>query len=417
MSNGKSGGKGGGHGSIGDWLHQLLEHAGDDGDHINGPAFTDFVDFLVQNPVPGLPIAVGENGTSGATSTLFWAYTAKGGLHLEAKAGFLQTATGNGGFSLDVNPDGTWRLAFAGSTVRIGYSGPADDDDDHAPAATGPTPPPGNTIVGIADKVLKSFDGSAGNLTVDGTMAPGGVGSPIMGNDTIFAGVNDYLIGGTGPHTIGAPGVPAGNVGNCVIYTAASKSAVPPGSVLVDMQNARGYGSNAEGNQFYNIDQVRGSLQSNVLIGAAAGSDLKSGGANSVLISTGGTGYELRPDGTGNVLVSTVGNDRILFDPNRHTWSPGDQTTILGFRAGNASWLDLSLLHNDFHSPTAVGYNPITGIGDINAYVKLVEAADGEHVLYSATGDVNVTYVDLADLKLTHGLTAQGLLDTHGLVI
>ncbi len=406
----------GGKGEILGRLRALLAHAGfDDSDGLP-QAFTDFVDALVQNPQSALPVAVGENGASGSTSTVFWAYLPGVGLHLEAKAGFLQTATGNGGFTLDVAPDGTWRLSFAGSTVRIGS--PHGESEDHG-HSTIPAVPAGNTLVGIETSAAKIFyDGSAGHQTIDATLPAPGAINPVAGHVTISAGVGDYLIGSAVPHVVGAPGDKVGNVGNCVIYTTAKNSSVPPGSVLVDMQNGRGYGSDAEGNQFVNIDQVRGSLQSNVLIGATAGSDLKSGGANSVLISTGGTGYELRPDGTGNVLVSTSGNDRVLFDPNRSAWALGDQTTMLGFRAGNASWLDLSLLGSNIHTLDAVGgYNPLTDRGDINAYVKLVETADGEKVMFSATGNVAATGVDLIDLKLTHGLTAQGLLDTHGLVI
>ena len=109
------------------------------------------------------------------------------------------------------------------------------------------------------------------------------------------------------------------------------------------MQNGSGYGGNAEGNSYVNINQVRGSLNSNVLIGNASGTDLKSGGANSILISTGGKGYELRPDGGDTTLVSTVGADRVLFDPS-HGWALGDTTTLVGFnpfaRGANRSIAD-----------------------------------------------------------------------------
>ena len=387
-------------------LRHLLGVAAFGGDDGLPTPFMAFVDYLVQNPQPRLPLAVGENGISGATSDLFWSYSRQGGLHLEAKAGFLATATGNGGFSLDVAPDGTWRLHFAGSTVRIGSG-----------AATPPPPPPaGNTLVGIENGTAVHYDASAGGLTVDGTRPAAGAANPVPGNDTIFAGVRDYLIGGSPAHQVAAVGDPNGNVGNCVIFTAAKNSSVPAGSVLVDMQNGRGYGSNAEGNVYVDINQVRGSLQSNVLIGNATGTDLKSGGGNSVLISTGGDGYELRPDGSGNVLVATIGRDRVLFDP-QHGWKPGDQTTMLGFESGNAAYLDLSLLGATIHDPAAAGFNPLTGMGNINDYVKLAEAADGEHVLFSAAGQVNISYVDLVDLKLTHGLTADGLLAHGGLVI
>jgi hypothetical protein len=182
------------------------------------------------------------------------------------------------------------------------------------------------------------------------------------------------------------------------------------------MQNGRGYGSNAEGNVFYNINQVRGSFAPNVLIGASTGSDLKSGGDNSVLVSTGGTGFELRPDGSGNLLVSTVGNDRVLFDP-LHGWTLGDHNDMLGFRAGNAAYLDLTLLGSNFHDPSAAGFDPGTGTGDIDRYVKLVDQADGTHVFFDAAGNVAAAGVEIIDLKLTHGLTADRLYQAGGIHI
>jgi hypothetical protein len=366
--------------------------------------FAAFVDALVKHPVPGLPIAVGENGSSAATSSLLWSYDKYTGFHLEAEKGFLSTSTCNGGFTLDVGTDGSWVLHFSGSNQTIVHNA------NHATGSAVPPPPAGNTEVGIATATSVSYNASAGHQTVNGQANFSG--DPVIGNDTIFGGVGDYMIGGSAPHQIAA----AGNIGNCAIYTTANGSSVTPGSVLVDMQDGRGYGSNAEGNVYVNMDQVRGSLFSNVLIGSSSGTDLKSGGDNSILISTGGQGYELRPDGTGNVLVSTVGGNRILLDPT-HAWSLGDTTTMLGFNAGNHDYIDLSLIATNFHTTEAAGYNPLTGTGDITNYVKLLDQADGEHVMFDPLGRVQAGGFDVLDLKLTHGLTAQGLYANGNLVL
>jgi hypothetical protein len=177
--------------------------------------------------------------------------------------------------------------------------------------------------------------------------------------------------------------------------------------VLIDGQDGLGFGGSAEGNVLVNINQLRGSLFSNVLIGNAAGEDLKSGGSNSVLISTGGVGYELRPDGGDNVLVSTVGADRVLFDPS-HGWSLGDLNTMLGFNTAHGTYLDLSLIPNTFHT---------TPGAKINDYVQLVNGSDGEHVMFNGNGQVQTAGVDVLNLELVHGLTAQGLYSSHNLVL
>jgi hypothetical protein len=237
---------------------------------------------------------------------------------VEATAGFLTTGTGNGGFSLDVETDGSWKLTFDGSKTKLKHE--ADEDDDRKPAKV-PAPPAGNEQVTLTSTGATSYDASRGHVTVNGG----------LGWDTIQGGVGDYMIGGSG--TLGGG---QGGQGNCAIYT---KS---PGPILVDMEHGRGYGGNAEGNVLVNMNQTRGSLFSDVLIGSSSGTDLKSGGDNSLLISTGGDGFELRPDGRGNVLVSTAGNDWVLFDPT-HGWVLGDDNIMLGFdgstvrRAGTSS--------------------------------------------------------------------------------
>ena len=334
--------------------------------------------------------AVGQNSATGGNANVFWAYTGSAGLHLEAGTGYLSTASGNGGFTLDVGLDGSWNLQFAGTGQKIFW----DAKDQLGSGATVTAPPAGNTLVTATLAPKNFFNATAGHITVDGT----GGAAPVAAFDTIQGGVGDYMIGGSLGHAM----APAGNAGNCAIYTA---SASP---VLVDMQNGSGYGGNAEGNAYSNMNQVRGSLHSNVLIGSAGGTDLKSGGANSVLISTGGTGYELRPDGNNTTLISTVGADRVLFDPG-HGWALGETTTLLGFNPLHGILLDLSLISNAFHTATSTG--------NVNDYVQLLDGVAGEKVMFSPTGTVGTTGVDILDLPLVHGYTAQGLISTHNLAI
>ncbi|MGH7153453.1 MAG: hypothetical protein ACREF3_05940, partial [Acetobacteraceae bacterium] len=273
------------------------------------------INLLSQAQYTATPVAVGQEGTS---QSLFWSYDPDHGLFLDAMPGYLTTQTGNGGFRLHVRLDGSWTLVFTGSSTVVTSS------DGGQP----PPPPQDNTLAYPTGGGPVFYDASAGGVTFDGAGFPN---EPLVGSDTVQGGVGDYMIGGTAPHQE----TPAGNIGNCALFTASS------GSVLADMQNGQGYGGSADGDTFVNMNQVRGSLSSNVLIGSSSGTDLKSGGADSVLISTGGQGYELRPDGPDDLLVSTVGADRVLFDPS-HGWQLGDPETMLGFNPNNGVYLDLT---------------------------------------------------------------------------
>ncbi len=364
--------------------------------------FIKLVDAVLSLPDNSF-VAAGRNGATDTSSNLFWIYGPDGGLHVRADAGYLTTQTGDGGFNLDVRADGSWSLSFDGSDTVIGHHN--DPQDDQGQSAL-PAPAPGLNVVNIPGSGAAAFDGSK----LPPSLINGG-----MGWDTFQGGVGDYMIGGSGTAGGGLSGQ-----GNCAVYTSS------PGSILVDMQNGFGYGGNAEGNVYVNMNQTRGSLFSNVLIGNAAGTDLKSGGDNSLLISTGGSGFEMRPDGSGNVLVSTVGADRVVFDPG-HGWALGDDNIMLGFNAGHGDALDLTAITNgaaihlqdgtsvvsDFHSISAAGFSDATGTGDINDYLKIVDARDGSHVLFSATGDVQNTGTELIDLKFTHGLDVGSLYANH----
>lgn len=400
MKNTKTDEHGKGNGYAGDGFGDGTTGFGTDGLGLGlfTPSFITLVNAIVAPPP--LPfVTAGQNGASNTLSNLFWAYSPYAGLALETSAGFLTTQTGNGGFNLFVGTNGSWSLSFDGSNKVIGSNTCGN--------TTTPPPPAGNTVVNLPGGG-SSYTATAGNITVNGG----------TGWDTIQGGVGDYMIGGSG--TLG--GGLAGN-GNCALYSAS------PGSVLVDMQNGFGYGGTAEGNVYVNMNQTRGSLYSNVLIGNSSGTDLKSGGNNSVLISTGGSGFEMRPDGSGNILVSTVGADRINFDPT-HGWLLGDDNILLGFNAAHGDFLDLSLLlgggsikelngqttASNFFSTSAAGYNPATGTGDIRDYVKISDEADGSHVMFSATGQVQTAGTEILDMKFVHDLSVQTLYQNHNIV-
>ena len=381
------------------------------------PSFITLVDAIIAAP-PSHELTAGRNGATDATSNIYWAYSRDDGLTLVAKSGFMTTAAGDGGFSLNVRPDGEWQLTFDGIRKSIG--------SEHFGTSPAVPPPPGNTLVNLdtynrvtlgklSADVATSFNASAGHMTVQGG----------TGWDTISGGVGDYMIGGSG--TLGgglAGGGGAAAHGNCAVYSSSSAS------ILVDMQNGFGYGGNAEGNVYVNMNQVRGSIGSNVLIGNSDGTDLKSGGNNSVLISTGGSGFEMRPDGYGNVLVSTVGADRVVFDSS-HGWLLGDQNIMLGFNATRGDTLDLRLLLNgstikelggataasNFLTSSAVGYDMSTGMGNIAKYLSIVDRADGDHVMFSATGNVASAGTDILTLSMVHGLTTQSLEASHSLIL
>ncbi len=361
------------------------------------PVFIALVDAVIAAP-PNPIITAGQNGATGATSQVYWTYTPGVGLLLEAAPGFLTTQTGNGGFDLFVGANGQWTLSFDGSRTVISSKD-----------ASSISPPPATNTDVTLPAGASTYNASAGDITVNGG----------TGWDTISGGVGDYMIGGSG--TLG--GGLAGD-GNCAIYT---DSSTP---VLVDMQNGHGYGGTADGDTYVNMNQVRGSFNTNVLIGSSSGTDLKSGGNDSILISTGGSGFELRPDGTGNILVSTVGADRINFDPT-HGWELGDDNILLGFNTQHGDYLDLTLLLNgttipelgggsvvsNFFSTSAAGYNPAAGHGNINDYVAFIDESDGTHVMFSATGQVKTAGTEILDMKLVHGLSVQTLFSHDSIAV
>ncbi len=369
--------------------------------------FITLVDAIIAHP-RGERLTAGHDGATDADSKLFWVYDKHAGLDVRAAPGLLTTATGNGGFALHVGTEGAWSLKFDGSGKVIGHEADEHETDEHEIGDDHHHPSPGvpDPAPGLIPVILPG----TGAETHDGSNAPPELINGGLGWDTFQGGVGDYMIGGSG--TLGGG---LGGRGNCAVYT---KS---PGSILVDMENGFGYGGNAEGNVYVNMNQVRGSFHTNVLIGSSQGSDLKSGGDNSLVISTGGNGFEMRPDGRGNVLVSTVGGDRLAFDGSKD-WSLGDDNIMLGFDLSHGCTIDLTLLTNGSKLKVSDGSVVISnfqaGISDINDYVRFDDmAGDGTHVLFNPTGQLQTSGgFDLIDLKFTHGLSVDSMYAQHQLM-
>jgi len=364
--------------------------------HLPEIGFIGLVDALIVHPLPFL--TAGVMGAPTAAAPMYWAYDPHLGMVIDATAGFLHTATGNGGFTMLLGTDGNWELHFSGSSKVI-RGGPDHD------AASPPPPPSGNTVVN-GQKL------PAGVVNQNITWVGG------TGVDTFSGGVGDYMIGGTGTAGGGLNGL-----GNCAVYSSSS------GSIVADMQNGFGYGGAAEGNVYVNMNQVRGSTGSNVLIGSPDGTDMKSGGNNTIMISTGGSGFEMRPDGSGNILVSTVGADRVTFS-TKGNWHLGQDNIMLGFSTTHGDVLDLSALAgginfginggaiiSDFHKTTAVGYDAATGSGDINKYVSIIDQSDGSHLMFSVDGHVQSAGTEILDMKFVHGLSVATLYQNHNLLL
>ena len=370
--------------------------------------FIKHVDAILARPSNN-HVTAGRDGATDAGSKLFWTYDRHEGLDVRAAAGLLTTATGDGGFRLHVDTDGSWSLRFDGTHTVIGHE--AGD-----PKTPPPPPVAGLPVVDVVPVTLLGqppSDGS-GAAFYDGASkktGSGAVAELIRGNaagwDTFQGGVGDYMIGGAGTAGGGLPGK-----GNCAVYTASR------GSILVDMQNGHGYGGNAEGNTYDNMNQVRGSFHTNVLIGDSNGTDLKSGGDNSLLVSTGGQGFEMRPDGRGNVLVSTAGGDRVTFDAS-HDWQLGDDNIMLGFDPAHGCSIDLTALDTAKTLAVLGGGTVVpawqAGSSQITDFVRFADVAkDGTHVFYDPLGHAQGGGgYDLIDLKFTHGLDVRTLYDNH----
>src|SRR4051794_15170738 len=79
------------------------------GRSLNG--FINLVDAILVIPANDV-FAAGRDGATDAASKLFWVRGPGGTLLVRAAPGYLTTRTGDGGFSLVVQRDGSWSLSL-----------------------------------------------------------------------------------------------------------------------------------------------------------------------------------------------------------------------------------------------------------------------------------------------------------------
>ncbi|MGE0416744.1 MAG: hypothetical protein AB7O80_08055, partial [Acetobacteraceae bacterium] len=74
------------------------------------------------------------------------------------------------------------------------------------------------------------------------------------------------------------------------------------------------------------------------------------------------------------------------------------------------------VLGSNFHEASAVGYDSSTGHGDISSYVRIVDQADGSHVLFDPMGNVQGGGTEILNLKFVHGVDTQTLFDNGAIL-
>lgn len=226
----------------------------------------------------------------------------------------------------------------------------------------------------------------------------GGADSGTMSN------LGDTVYGGAGNDTVnpgaGADFYDGGDGRDCVNYVNSTSS------VFVDLEHQFGHGGYAEGDTYANVEQVRGSNFNDVLYANHAGSDLKGGGGNDILVGGAGSD-ELRGDAGNDVLFGGGGADWVLFDPSKGWVNNGDRDTMLDFRLSDGDWIDLSRTH------PGVNVDATT----LASYVKLVDQADGTHVIYDQGGSVATAGKDIIVLAGVHGLDLAAIYASHNLVV
>ena len=162
------------------------------------------------------------------------------------------------------------------------------------------------------------------------------------GDDTLYGnGGNDYLFGGLGNDTLhggtGADRMDGGDGSDWVSYAGSQ-------AVTVDLRD-RGFGGDAEGDTYLNIENVSGSSYADVLLGNATnntlngmngsdylfgdfGNDILNGGSGRDELD-GGAGNDTLDGGTGyDTLIGGSGADKFVFRPSSGT------DTIVDFQVG-----------------------------------------------------------------------------------
>jgi serralysin len=162
------------------------------------------------------------------------------------------------------------------------------------------------------------------------------------GDDTLYGkGGDDYLFGGQGNDTLhggsGADRMDGGDGSDWVSYSGSQ-------AVTVDLRD-RGFGGDAEGDTYLNIENVSGSSYADVLLGNATNNTLNGMNGSDYLfgdfgndILNGGSGRDILEGGAGNdtldggmgydTLIGGSGADKFVFRPS------GGGDTIVDFEVG-----------------------------------------------------------------------------------
>jgi Ca2+-binding RTX toxin-like protein len=188
--------------------------------------------------------------------------------------------------------------------------------------------------IGVADLTsVENITGSAFNDQIWGSASAnkliGGLGNDTIdgraGNDQIYGGDgNDSLVGG-----IGSDVLDGGNGIDTVSYSASTAA------VTINLLTNTYSGGDASGDSLTNIENITGSLQSDVIIGNILDNRLNGGGGNDTI--EGGVGKD--------AIIGGAGDDRVVFSGSnlgQDVVDGGDGTDIADFsNLANFAWVDL----------------------------------------------------------------------------
>jgi Ca2+-binding RTX toxin-like protein len=144
------------------------------------------------------------------------------------------------------------------------------------------------------------------------------------GNDLIYAGEgNDTLIGGAG-----ADRLDGGNGIDTASYASS-------GAVTVDLRGNAGFGSHAQGDTYFGIENVLGSAYADMLLGNAASNRLDGSAGDDYI--DGDVGHDMLIGGSGNdTMVGGQGDDRLRGGAGSDIlWGDVPGETIIGATLGN----------------------------------------------------------------------------------
>jgi VCBS repeat-containing protein len=228
----------------------------------------------------------------------------------------------------------------------------------------------GDTLSGIENLIGSDYDdvliGDAGANSLHGG----------MGNDRLEAGGgNDNLIGGSGDDVMiggaGADTFQGGDGSDTVDYSTST------GAVGINLATRTGVGGDADGDSFFNMENVTGSSFDDTLTG--------NGAANVV---TGGAGNDVIDAGAGDDTVDAgAGDDIVTGGAGADTLHGGTGTDILSYASSTAAvTVDLAAgagLGGDAQGDVVDGFEEIQG----SALGDTLLGSAGSDVLRGGSGD------------------------------